>query len=317
VPLICLVAASNEIPDDETLRAFEDRFLLRARVTPVSDERFGDLLAVSRSSPTDQAQLSESHLAALRAAAENVTFPQAIGELLGQLRVQLRESGIEISDRRWVRAVQLLRVSAVTCERDTVASDDLWLIKALVGETPEYVAIIEDWFCELLGAESAVQPTWAVRVVEAFEKQYGQEESSTELAFDDSGKLAIMKGKSGADDEMLQSAAPRMSAFSKRKLYSASHIGARIEQIDEVLGQFEQYLADGEEYRSALSRRLNKNVFLPPALAARIHDNLNDSLARMAAVQKALQLVREQYSELPLAETDDGHMPPPVEVDGD
>lgn len=314
VPLICLVAASNEIPDDETLRAFEDRFLLRARVAPVSDERFGDLLAVSQPTKADRAQLTESHLAALRSAAERVICPHAIGELLGELRVRLRDSSIEISDRRWVRAVRLLRVSAATCDRQTVALDDLWLIKALVGETPEYVSIVEDWFCDLLGAESAVQPTWAIRVVEAFERQYGQEESATELAFDDSGKLAIMKSKSSADDEMLQSAAPRMSAFSKRKLYSASHIGARIEQIDEVLSQFVQYRATGEKYRSSLGQRLIKNVFLPPALAARIHGNLNDSLARMAEVERALQAVRGQYGELPLAEADDGVKPLPVDI---
>ncbi|MFK7962842.1 MAG: AAA family ATPase [Burkholderiaceae bacterium] len=314
VPLICLVAASNEVPDDETLRAFEDRFLLRARVSAVSDERFGDLLATVPAAGPVPARLTETHVHALHQAAQQVAFPDEMAALLGALRVRLRETGIEISDRRWVRAVQMLRLSAVTCGRNAVATDDLWLIKALVGETPEYVAIIEDWYCDLLGAESAVQPTWAIRVVEAFEQQYGQEESATELAFDDSGKLAIMKGKSGADDEMLQSAAPRMSAFSKRKLYSASHIGARIKQIDEVLGRFAGYLASGEQYRSALTQRLQSNVFLPPALAARIQQNLETSLARMAAVEQALQVVRTQYDELPLAEVDDGVVPPPVDI---
>ena len=39
VPLVCLVGASNEVPQDESLHAFYDRVLLRVPVTPVDDAR--------------------------------------------------------------------------------------------------------------------------------------------------------------------------------------------------------------------------------------------------------------------------------------
>ncbi|MCV5961666.1 AAA family ATPase, partial [Escherichia coli] len=44
VPLISVVAASNELPDGEELSALYDRFILRSYVSPVSDESFEQLL---------------------------------------------------------------------------------------------------------------------------------------------------------------------------------------------------------------------------------------------------------------------------------
>jgi MoxR-like ATPase len=53
VPLATLVAASNEVPDDASLRAFVDRFLFRCTVAPVSDEAFESLLRSDVSSTDD------------------------------------------------------------------------------------------------------------------------------------------------------------------------------------------------------------------------------------------------------------------------
>jgi MoxR-like ATPase len=41
---VCLVAASNELPDSEELDALYDRFLLRRCVSPVSDGAVFELL---------------------------------------------------------------------------------------------------------------------------------------------------------------------------------------------------------------------------------------------------------------------------------
>ncbi len=317
VPLICLVAASNEVPDDETLRAFEDRFLLRSLVEPVSDDQFAALLAVGSEEHQPRVQLTEAHLRAIRQAGSVVDCPGPILKHLTALRASLREIGVQISDRRWVRAAWLLKVSAVTSGRQTVDIDDLWLLKALVGESAEHARFIEDWFCDLLGARLPLQPTWASRVVQAFEQQFSQEESATELAFDDSGKLAVMRAKTGADDEALQSAAPRMSAFSKAKRYSASHIGARMAQIDQVLGEFSGYLDQADEHRRNLAEQLGQNLLMPSAIRRRLLENLERTFAVMAEQLALLQQLRAQYAELPLSETDDGVIPEPVDLTGE
>jgi len=46
VPLACLVAAANELPDDDGMRAFQDRFLFRCDVSPVADASFRTLLTL-------------------------------------------------------------------------------------------------------------------------------------------------------------------------------------------------------------------------------------------------------------------------------
>ncbi|MEY3286326.1 MAG: hypothetical protein RL500_1056, partial [Pseudomonadota bacterium] len=43
-PLVSVVAASNEVPVDEALQAFHDRFLVRVGVAPVADSSFEALL---------------------------------------------------------------------------------------------------------------------------------------------------------------------------------------------------------------------------------------------------------------------------------
>ena len=52
VPLLCLVGASNELPESEELDALYDRFLLRSSVEQVSSTALGDLLKLSEASET-------------------------------------------------------------------------------------------------------------------------------------------------------------------------------------------------------------------------------------------------------------------------
>ena len=314
VPLVSLVAASNEVPDDETLRAFQDRFLLRSTVCPVSDDAFSSLLATSETDDEASPLLTDADLEQIRHGAHEVAVDDRILLLLTGLRKHLVERDVVISDRRWVRAVHLLRVSAFTNGRSEVDLDDLWLIKALVGERQDHAGLIEDWFCELLGADRAVDPVWASRVADAFEQQLEREESATELAFDDSGKLSLIKNKTGVDEEAMEGAAPRMSAFSKRKRYSPSHILARIAQIDGSLQLLGEFLDRADQHRAALRDRLASNLWLPATLSGRVQQNLDQTIERIAAQRSRLHDVRAQYGQLPLAEQDDAVVPAPVDL---
>ncbi|MDP2019255.1 MAG: AAA family ATPase, partial [Hydrogenophaga sp.] len=53
VPLVCLVGASNEQPQDDSLLAFYDRFLLRVPVQPVDDAHFTALLLTDATAAGD------------------------------------------------------------------------------------------------------------------------------------------------------------------------------------------------------------------------------------------------------------------------
>ena len=153
-PLLCLVGASNELPESEELSALFDRFLLRVRVAPLSDAGVDELLLLddadggtpgaafpsAASSAEGGAgeeddpplQLSPAVVAAVRAAAQRVTLPAEVRDLLRDLRAWLRdatEPPVAVSDRRLRKAAALLRVAAATCGRDAVCVADALLLE--------------------------------------------------------------------------------------------------------------------------------------------------------------------------------------------
>jgi MoxR-like ATPase len=317
-PLVALVGAANEIPDDEVLRAFLDRFLVRVFIEPVSDESFAALLGTSTDTcgegkPPVQ-RLDLELLAAVRQAARQVAVPQPIIDTLGALRRQLRDWSLPVSDRRWVRAVGLLQVAAATAGRDAVGLDDLLLLKFVLPERADQVVQLETWLLEQLGADAPLSPERARRIVEAFEKQIEIEQSASELAFDDSGKLSLVQKVGGAESDTMSDAAPRMSAFSRRKRYGASHIRARIAQIDQALADFEAVAGRADVHRARVVERLARHPWIGASLSDRIVEVLAGNAATLSVLGNRLASIREAFARLPLADDDDGRLPTPVAV---
>jgi MoxR-like ATPase len=318
-PLIALVGASNEIPADETLLAFSDRFLLRCFVEPVSDEGFRRLLkADTPATSHDQlfdGRLDEAELQAARRAGLAIDLPADVLAELARLRRTLPDMGMTVSDRRWVRCVALLKVSAAASGRDCLGLEDLLMLVFVLPCTAAQARSLEQWTLARLGADAPVDPQRALRIVEAFEKQSELEQAGTELAFDDSGKLALMRGLGGADDEAVSGAAPRMSAFSRRRLYSPTHIRARLAQIDEAIMQFDAFAGEADRYRLRMSGRLQANPWLAPALVVRALGVLELTTGRIDVLAGRLRNARQVFANLPLAQGDDGQVPTPIVPD--
>ena len=136
VPLVSLVGASNELPDDDELAALSDRFVVRYVVEPVSREQFGALLELDDRLPElpDELRLDEHALAELRAAAKRVTVPPWVVEFLGDLRTRLGSASksVYVSDRRWRKAAELLRMAALLEGKDAVGLGELGLLEHVV-----------------------------------------------------------------------------------------------------------------------------------------------------------------------------------------
>jgi len=313
-PLASVVAASNEVPEEESLRAFFDRFLFRCGVTPVSDAAFSSLLARVDRPPGKAPRLGLAELQAAQAAGDHVRVPESIRDALIELRGFLRERAIEVSDRRWVRVVRALRIAAACNARDEVRLEDLYLLQHLVSERADQASTVEDWFAALLGAAQPVSPERLSRVVDAFEKQVDLEASATELAFDDSGKLAMVQKVGGVEAETMTDASPRMSAFSRRRRYSATHVRARIAQIDEVLAEVDAFVREGERHGAGTVERLASNLWIPPSFVERIAGTLEGNRQRVVEQRNRLAQARAAFASLPLTEDDDGREPAPVEV---
>ena len=139
-PLVCVVGATNEVPTDEALQAFYDRFLLRVPVQPVSDAGFARLLALDTTAAGEPAPVRADELAALLRQRDAVALDGEALAALQAAREFARTESITVSDRRWRQTVGLLKTAAASSGREAVAVLDLWVLPYCLAEQPAQVA---------------------------------------------------------------------------------------------------------------------------------------------------------------------------------
>jgi len=189
-PLVCVVGASNEVPEGDELAALYDRFLFRVVVDSVSDDAFEALLAapVGVATPAREDRLSPDDLGALRERARRVVVPPAVTSILAHLRRELRARSLYVSDRRWRQLLDTLRVAALTQERSFVTLADLWLAEHAIWQDPEQrettAALLGEAFAEVLVKE----PQRFHTLAKAFQARLEKEREQQEPQFDDEGR---------------------------------------------------------------------------------------------------------------------------------
>lgn len=153
-PLRVCVGASNALPDDESLAAFADRFLVRVFVDPVPDSRLEDLLEGGRSiSDAPLRSLSSmEHLDTLTTVARNADLTAIRPAIAHAVRL-LRKAGISLYDRRIVKAQALVSAAAALAGRAAPDASDLWPIIYLVP-TLEQQKLARDVLGELFATAS-------------------------------------------------------------------------------------------------------------------------------------------------------------------
>ncbi|HSV70820.1 MAG TPA: AAA family ATPase [Methylibium sp.] len=304
-PLVCVVGATNEVPADESLQAFYDRFLLRVPVAPVGDAGFAALLTLDECEVAVARPITDAERAAVRARRDAVQVGDDILAALAALRALLRAEHITVSDRRWRQTIGLLKTAAATSGRDAVSICDLWLLPWCMAEQPQQVASLAAWVeRELLGAV-AIDAPWLTRAVEAFEAQFHLE-SSARQQDGEAGKLALARSignpsTSGAADEggMLRLMAAAMEHRAV-PAYGPLHIAARVAQVDELLARAATHLAPLRERAAAAEAALREAPWLPPALAARIAAGHAGSVATVEALLARLDAARAGFAALPV-----------------
>ncbi len=313
-PLISVIGASNEIPTEDFLAAFYDRFLLRCSVKPIGDGAFPVLLALPMQDrvPVDLSlQISRDDWANWYAAREQVTLPPGMIELLARLREFLQQQDIHLSDRRWHRIVGLLKTSAYTNGRDEINIWDAWLLQFCAVDRPEQAALVEEWFSTQLGTQKGLSHQRMANVVKAFEAQLDAEKQANDLALDDSGKLFMAESVGGAQSG---DAAPRMTGLMRRKRYGATHIRARAAQIDSIIIQLNQYVTEVTKQAESVAHEVKNHLWINPNYAASARNNLLITRQNVESLLLRCAEVRSGFAALPQLEKDSGVMPEPIAV---
>jgi MoxR-like ATPase len=129
VPLITMIGASNDLPDDPVLRAFADRFLLRTVVNEVPAEHTGDLLARGWEHETERLRAPGGGAQAL--APLNVADLQLLRQSLAAVKLDgvRAELAAVVTERRVVRAQKLVAAAALQRKADRATTADLWPLR--------------------------------------------------------------------------------------------------------------------------------------------------------------------------------------------
>lgn len=146
-PLISLIGASNELPfENDELTALYDRFLIRTVVGYVSDDEIEMLLDIKETDMEIPAEIkfTESDLNEIRNESEKVRVTFGIKRTIMQIRQEYNKIFAEdnheiISDRKLVKMVKLLKISAYLNGRDKVDFSDLMLLTNCLWNNPENI----------------------------------------------------------------------------------------------------------------------------------------------------------------------------------
>lgn len=165
VPLQALIAASNELPNDqEELSALYDRFLVRVFVDYVSDAGLSRLFETTTEPQwSAETQLQGHELQRIREAAHAMQLPPEIVQAMQRIWALHRETFKEdrresLSDRRLKKIIYLLRVSAATNGRQAVDLSDVLLLKDCLWNHPDNAVKVRELVLKTLQGFSRQVP---------------------------------------------------------------------------------------------------------------------------------------------------------------
>lgn len=318
-PLVAVIAASNEVPSDEALQAFYDRFLVRVPVAPVGDAGFAALLNLDEQTTTAAPPaLTAAECKSLAQAAACLPLAPAFIQACEDLRSWLAQRKAALSDRRWRQFVGLARTAAASEGRSETDALDLWLAPFVASACPADVPALQDWFVDVAAQAAPLAAPWLQRAVQAFEQQLQLEQQleDNEGGLDSSaGKLALarsigrsadpnegMAGSTGtaSDPEagMLRLPYEALQA-SRRHRWSAVHVQARLAQVREVQAQVAAALHTVQTHVEQLRARLVDRLWMPAELQATLLRGPAQTLALLQDLSHRLLATHDGFAALP------------------
>jgi MoxR-like ATPase len=157
LPAIAVFGASNRLPEDDTLGALFDRFLLRVVCENVAADRLTDVLRagwdLDRRGDGERATVDIEDVRKLHNTLGTVNL-DAVRPKLAELIVRLRHAGLPVSDRRSVKLQRLVASSALLSGRAAAIESDLWVLR-YVWDTLEQREVLASIVGDALKATAA------------------------------------------------------------------------------------------------------------------------------------------------------------------
>ncbi len=146
LPALMFVGASNIVPEDDTLNALLDRFLVRVKCDYVHPDALLEVLLAgwqleNANTNAEKPSISADELRQLQRDCRLVDLSNIRKQYI-QVIHSLRNTGIKVSDRRAVKLQNLIAASALSCGRNAATLSDLWVLK-YIWDTEEQMEILD------------------------------------------------------------------------------------------------------------------------------------------------------------------------------
>lgn len=314
-PLVSVVGASNELPQEEELLALYDRFLVRYHVGPVTDEGFMKLLALrGQAKPAIEAalMLTPADLEHIHAAALKVTVPAEVASLLKAMRKFCQDQKIPVSDRRWRKALFLLQVAAHTDGRSAVSVWDCWLLQHCLWHKPEEITALSKWYEERAGAASPREPERFNKVASAWEQKLKEDKGKLVQKADAQGRPLYRSASGGEVISKTSTRTINQHSYNAREEtvqndpimipveYAKPHIAGRVGGVDTAIKEVNQFVFWSKQSVKQLDQDIRAHVWLDPAFAVPAVRNLQEHVKRATDVLARLEKVRAGFQQLPV-----------------
>ena len=139
VPLFSVFGASNELPEeDENLEALYDRFLFRYSVDYIQhEENLEDLIFENTEDFLPSTKLSVEDIKEIQKKARDMRVDPEVRAIIRGLRRELKSSNIFVSDRRWKKIINVLRVASAVNGHTSVNRMTVVLLQHMLWDLPE------------------------------------------------------------------------------------------------------------------------------------------------------------------------------------
>lgn len=335
VPLISVVAASNELPQGEELDALYDRFMLRSFVHPVSDGSFESLLTLGNETcdPELSTRLKIEDLTEVQELADKVELTQDVIGLCNEFRRHLQQENIYVSDRRWRKLIKLMKVSAFTSGFNRVSNYDAWILPHCLWQKPEQLEGLQDVYKTAIAVSGQFSTGNIATILAVLEGKLKEEAKAQRQKIDDKGKPLYKdyegwsttestgkeqkKNKDGEklffDDYKKEVTNPKSyqrtnepvmidglnRPVMKLIFYTSSHIQERIGATTSVKNQISDHIERLDNQLDIVDQVFSEHLWIDPTLKPEITANISKAKDHTADLLKRAEKLVVGFENLP------------------
>jgi len=144
LPALIFIGASNVLPEDETLNALLDRFLIRIKCDFVPTDLLEKVLIagwkLENVTQENIPKITSEEIRLIQSECRSINL-MPIQKKFIELIHSLRNTGVKISDRRAVKLQNVIAASAIICGRKEAILSDLWVLK-YIWDSEEQIEIL-------------------------------------------------------------------------------------------------------------------------------------------------------------------------------